>query len=243
MSTPTAVENEVKFGVLPALRKDRQFGFWDFLAVQTGFGIAAWCFLVGGYTGSVLPAGPSIGAILFGNAIPVFLIAPLAILFARYGIDTFLGVRAALGYHGSSLFYVVFATLNLGWITIATFMLGESMIRLLNAAGVTGAMVTREVGAPVFAIIAFIASWFVAFKGPVAIRWFIRIGVPAMLLILTGLIFAVLGIHGLGKVFTAIPPEPYETLNRSIVTAVEWNVGLGFSWLPYIGAWARLARG
>ncbi len=242
MSTPTSVENEVKFGFLPALRSDRQFGFWDFLAVQTGFGIAAWCFLVGGYTGGVLPAGPSIGAILLGNAIPVFLIAPLALLYARFGVDTFIGARAALGYNGSNLFFVIFAILNLGWITIASFMLGESVIRLLAAAGVQGVMITREVGAPVFAIAAFAVSWLVAYKGPLAIRWFVRIGVPSMLVILAGLIFAVLGIHGLDKVFGAAPQQPYDSFARSVATAVEWNVGLGFSWLPYIGQWARLAR-
>lgn len=242
MSTPTAVEHEVKFGYLPALRGDRQFGFWDFLAVQIGFGIAAWCFLVGGYTGSVLAAGPSVGAILFGNAIPVFLIAPLALLYARYGVDTFIGARAGLGYNGSNLFFIVFAVLNLGWITIATFMLGESVIRLLVATGAEGAMTTREVGAPIFAIAAFILAWYVAYKGPLAIRWFIRIGVPSMLIILAGLIVAVLGVHGLDKVFGAAPSEPYDTFTRSVVTAVEWNVGLGFSWLPYIGQWARLAR-
>lgn len=242
MGTPTGVEREVRFGFLPALRGDRQFGLWDFLAVQTGFGIAAWCFLVGGYTGSVLSAGPSIGAILFGNAVPVFLIAPLAILFARYGVDTFIGSRAALGYKGSNLFFIIFAILNLGWITIATFMLGESMIRLLGAAGMEGALTSRAVGAPLFAIVAFCVAWVVAYNGPVAIRMFIRIGVPSMILILLGLIFVVLGVHGLEAVFSAAPAEPYDTFSRSLAAAVEWNVGLGFSWLPYIGQWARLAK-
>lgn len=242
MSPPSAVEHEVRFGYLPALRQDRQFGFWDFLAVQTGFGIAAWCFLVGGYTGNVLPASPAVGAILFGNAIPVFLIAPLAVFFARYGIDTFIGARAALGYRGSNLFFVLFATLNLGWITIATFMLGESVIRLEAVAGLTGPITTREVGAPIFALLAFAIAWAIAYKGPTAIRTFIRIGVPAMMAILAGLIVSVLAIHGIDKVFAAKPAEPYEDIRRSIASAVEWNAGLGFSWLPYFGQWCRLAR-
>jgi purine-cytosine permease-like protein len=85
-SREQAVQREVYFGILPVLRGERQFGLLDFLLVQVGFGIAAWSFLVGGYTGSVLPAGPAIAAILFGNAIPVFLISVLAILYARYGV-------------------------------------------------------------------------------------------------------------------------------------------------------------
>jgi NCS1 family nucleobase:cation symporter-1 len=132
-SRESSIQREVYFGILPVLRGERPFGLWDFLLVQIGFGIAAWSFLVGGYTGFVLPAGSAVAAILFGNAIPVFLISVLAILYNRYGVDTFIGARAILGPRGSNLFLLIFAILNLGWITIACFMLGESAIRVTAA--------------------------------------------------------------------------------------------------------------
>ena len=109
MSASLHVEREAQFGFLPTARSERPFGLWDYLAVQVGFGIAAWCFLVGGLTGSVLDAQTAIPVILLGNAFPVFLIAPLALLFARYGVDTFIGVRAALGYRGADIFFLIFA--------------------------------------------------------------------------------------------------------------------------------------
>lgn len=87
-SSNRQVDVEVQFGFLPAKKSEREFGLWDFIFIQVGFGIAAWCFLVGGYTGLVLDAKNSIAAILFGNAFPVFLIIPIAIYFTRYGIDT-----------------------------------------------------------------------------------------------------------------------------------------------------------
>jgi NCS1 family nucleobase:cation symporter-1 len=236
------VQKEVHFGYLPALSKDRQFGVFDFIAIQAGFGIAAWCFLVGGLTGTVVDAKAAVPIILFGNAFPVFLIAPIAILFARYGIDTFIGARSALGYKGSDLFFIIFAVLNLGWITVALFMLGESAIKILALLGASEFWTQRTTGAPFFAITAYLFTFFIAYKGPVAIKWFVRIGVPAIFTILIGLISIVLFREGLQKVFSLKPSEPYETVARSYASALEWNVGLGFSWLPYIGQWSRLAK-
>lgn len=243
MSSPDqSIKREVYFGILPVLRGERQFGLLDFLLVQVGFGIAAWSFLVGGYTGSVLPAGPSIAAILFGNAIPVFLISVLAIFYARYGVDTFIGARAILGPRGSNIFLIVFAVINLGWITIACFMLGESATRVLAAFSAPEWLTSRTTGAPIFALIAFVAAWWLAFQGPIAIRLFIRVGVPAMILIILGLIFYIFVQNGFSAVWSAKPPEPYETPVRGLASAIEWSVGLGFSWLPYIGQWSRLAK-
>ena len=240
MSASLHVEREAQFGFLPTARSERPFGLWDYLAVQVGFGIAAWCFLVGGLTGSVLDAQTAIPVILLGNAFPVFLIAPLALLFARYGVDTFIGVRAALGYRGADIFFLIFAILNLGWITIATFLLGESAIKVMAQLGAPEFLTTEETGAPIFAIGAFIVALAIAYRGPLVIRWLIRIGVPALFIILVGLIAYVLVVEGVDKLFSAQPASPYDEPRRNVASALEWNVGLGFSWLPYLGQWSRL---
>lgn len=237
-----SVADEVKFGFLPVRKEEREFGLWDFLFIQVGFGIAAWCFLVGGYTGSVLDAQGSFSAILFGNAFPVFLIMPIAIYFARYGVDTFIGFRSALGYLGSDIFFVLFAFLNLGWISISTFMMGESAIKLAGLMGAGEFWTSRSTGAPFFAIIAFAVAFYIAYKGPVAIKWFNRIGVPSIMAILVGLVVVIVFGEGLDSIFALQPATPYDTTARSIATAIEWNVGLGFSWLPYLGQWSRLVK-
>ncbi|WP_460000924.1 purine-cytosine permease family protein [Paradesulfitobacterium aromaticivorans] len=190
----------------------------------------------------MLPGKYALPAILLGNALPVFLITPLSQYFSRYGIDTFIGARSALGYLGSDIFYFIFALLNLGWITVACFMLGESAIKVAGAFGAPEFLTTRTSGAPIFAIIAFLLSFYIAYKGPVAIKWFNRIGVPAILVILVGLIVIVLFREGIAKVWDATPISPYDSTQRGIVTAIEWNAGLGFSWLPYIGQWSRLVK-
>lgn len=242
MSSIAAVEREAQFGFLPTTRSERPFGLWDYMAIQVGFGIAAWCFLVGGLTGTVLDAGTAIPVILLGNALPVFLIAPLALLFARHGVDTFMGVRAALGYRGADLFFLVFAILNLGWITIATFLLGESAIKVMAQIGAPEFLTTSETGSPIFAIAAFFVAAGIAYRGPLMIRGLVRIGVPALFVILAGLILYVLVIEGVDKLFATQPAAPYDESRRSVASALEWNVGLGFSWLPYLGQWCRLTN-
>ncbi len=242
MAVNRLIEKEVEFGYLPALKSERQFSVVDFILIQVGFGIAAWCFMVGGLTGTVLPGKLAVPVILLGNALPVFLIAPLILLFARYGVETFAGSRAALGYIGSDIFFMVFAILNLGWIVIATFMLGESVIKIMAVINAPEFLTTRTVGAPIFSIIAFAVGVCIAYRGPIAIKMFTRIGVPALIAILFGLVYVVVFQNGFDKVLNTEPVGAYDSINRSIVSALEWNVGLGFSWLPYLGQWGRMAK-
>jgi NCS1 family nucleobase:cation symporter-1 len=236
------IKSEVSFGFLPVLRKDRAFGWWDFVLVQTGFGIAAWCFLVGGLTGTVLEGKYAIWVILLGNALPVLLILPFALQTARQGVDTFIASNQALGHRLSQIFFVIFAVLNLGWITIACFMLGLSAIKVSGVFGLPEFLTTDTVGAPIYSIVFFGLALWIAWMGPLTIRRLARIGVPAILIILVGLIVVVLVKYGITSVLDSAPAEPYGTLSESVTHALEWNVGLGFSWLVYLGQWCRLAK-
>ncbi len=241
-SQPSQDEAASHFGILPAMSNERPFGLTDYVMMMVGFGIAAWSFLIGGYTGSVLPASQAIPVILFGNAMPVLLLLGLAKFFCRYGVDTFIGARAVLGWFGSKVFLVVFAIINLGWMTMASFMLGESFTTLFAEFNMPGWMTDRSIGAPVFAIGAFLVAWLIAYKGPIAIKLFNRVGVPTIFAIIAGLIFYILWVEGLDKAFSAAPAAPYDDPRRGLMSAIEWNVGLGFSWAAYFGQWCRLAK-
>lgn len=238
----TDIAKEVAFGFLPVKKSERSFNMMDLLLIQVGVGISCFGFLVGGYTGQLLGAKEAIAAILFGNAIPVILIMPIAVLFARYGVDTFVGFRSALGYRGSHLLFALFILLNLGFVTVACFMAGETASTLAGILHYGDFLSSRNTGAPLFAIVIFLIAVFVAFKGPQAIKWFNLIGVPAFLLLLVGLIGTLIFNEGLSNVFAVKPVGAYESHARTFATAVELNVGLGFSWLVYIGQYSRLAK-
>ena len=239
--TPS-VSNEVTLGFLPAKKSERHFGFWDMLLMQLGIGISTFCFLVGGYTGMALDAKDSIMVIMFGNAFGVFLIVPIALIFARYGIDTFVGFRSALGYLGNNIFFGLFMIIVVGFISVGCFMAGESIAKITGMLGGAEFLTTRNLGVPLFAILVFSIAAFFAYKGPTAIKWLNWIGVPAVVLILISLIVVIFFKHGVGNVFAIQPSEPYETGKRSFATALELNVGLGFSWLVFLGQYSRLAK-
>lgn len=237
-----SISKDVAFGFLPAKKQDRVFGLWDLILVQVGIGVSCFCLLVGGYTGMMVSAKEAIAAILFGNALPVLLIVPMAIYFARYGIDTFIGFRSSLGYVGSNIFYFVFMILTIGYMSVALFMAGQAVVKIASLLSLPEFFTARSTGAPFFAILLFVFAFLVTFKGPLFIRKFNLIGVPAILLVMFGLISILLLGQGLDKIFALHPTEPYKDTSRSLVTALELNIGLGFSWLPYLGQYSRLAK-
>ncbi|KMY53841.1 hypothetical protein AC623_07530 [Bacillus sp. FJAT-27231] len=238
----SAISKDVAFGFLPAQKSDRVFGFWDLVLIQVGIGISCICILVGGYTGMLLSAKEAIASILFGNAVPFLLIAPIILLFARYGVDTFIGFRSALGYLGSNIFYFIFMFLTIGYMSIAFFMAGQALVKIASVAGLPEFFTSRTTGAPFFAIIIFAIVFFITFQGPLVMRKFNLLGVPAILLMTLGLIALLMFGQGLDKIFSLSPAEAYEDHSRSMITALEINIGLGFSWLPYLGQYSRLAK-
>lgn len=238
----SSISKDVAFGFLPAQKKDRIFGQWDLTFVLLGIAVSCFALLIGAYTGMWLNAKESIAVILFGNSFPVLLVMPIAIYFTRYGIDTFIGFRSALGYLGSNIFYFIFMIITIGYMSIALFMSGQALVKIASLTNLPTFFTTASTGAPFFAITIFFLVFSVTYRGPLFISKFNKVGVPAILLVMIGIIAVLFFNEGVDKLFSLSPAEPYDSWSRSFMTALEVNIGLGFSWLPYIGQYARLAK-
>ncbi len=236
------ISKDVFFNLLPLKRTERIYGFLDFLAIQICFGIAAWFFLVGGLTGTVVPAREAIPIVLFGNAFPLFLISPLAVIFARYGVEQFIGSRGCWGHRGTDVWFLIYITSSFGWIAYAAFLFGESAIKVMGVLGASGALTQETPGASIFAFIATFIGLYIAFKGPNVLKWFMRFAAVFMMAILLGFIYLLFSKYGLQHIMSTPPPEPLETVAWSRASAIEWNVGLGFSWAFWYGQWTRLSK-
>ncbi|GEK32796.1 purine-cytosine permease family protein [Kurthia sibirica] len=239
--TKSNVNADIAFAYLPTHKKERKMKFFDLLLVQTVIGLSAFGLLSGAYAGSMLTTGDSMIAVLFGNAFPMFLIAPVAIYFAKYGVDTFVGYRSALGYNGGVAFFVLFYCLSLGYSALALFMAGESLSSALKIVHAP-AVVSGSGGATICALLLFVVALLIVIRGPHAIRKFNLFAVPAFFLFLIGLVIAVVFSDHIPALSKLVPIEPFENHTRSFVTALEINVALGFSWLPYLGQYSRLAK-
>jgi len=236
------IKEEIFFNLLPTRKSERVYGFWDFLAVQICFGIAAWFFLVGSLTGLTLDARDAIPIILFGNAIPLFLIAPMAVIFARYGVEQWLGSSAVLGHRFKDIWLFVYITSSFGWIAYASFLFGESAIKFVKVFD-GPLMFTEEVpGAVVFAIVATLMGTYLAYLGPTALKHLIHAAAIFLLVVLVFFTWTVFSKFGFDAILSAKPAQPLETLAWSRASAIEYNVGLGFSWAFWYGQWTRLAR-
>jgi nucleobase:cation symporter-1, NCS1 family len=237
-----AIREEMYVNLLPLRGSERIYGGWDFLAVQICFGIAAWFFLVGSLTGLTVPAREALPIILFGNAFPLLLIAAMAAIFARYGVEHWQGSAAVFGHRFKDVWLVVYITSSFGWIAYASYLFGQSAIKFLAVFGAPE-WATREVpGAIVFAIIATATGAFVAFLGPQVLKWFTRTSAVFLLVVLAFFTWRVLTRFGLAEIFAAQPAEPMETVGWSRASAIEFNVGLGLSWAFWYGQWTRLSK-
>lgn len=243
MSKKTAaVTKDVAFGFLPTDKKGRIFSLWDLILVQVVIGLSAFGLLTGAYTGSMLGTQESMAAILFGNAFPMFLIAPIILLFARYGIDTFIGFRSSLGYKGANAFFFIFLILTLGYMAIALFMAGQALVEVAVWLSLPALFTAAGTGTPIFAIALFVVTFLITMRGPAAIRKFNLFAVPAFIIFLVGILGIIIFGQHIPALASLMPAEPFETNSRSLAIALEINIGLGFSWLPYLGQYSRLAK-
>jgi purine-cytosine permease-like protein len=233
---------EVYFNLLPTTAEERPYGFIDFLAVQIAFGIAAWFFLVGGFTGLWVKASQAIPIVLFGNVFPLLLASPLAVIFARYGSEQYIGHRAVMGQRFSDIWFIIYVTSSVGWVAYAALLMGSGTWKLLASLGVSGIFATEQPGAVLWAIIGTVIGGWWAWYGPGFVKWAMKIMSTFLLIVLVILICLLFSVYGVEKIFATPPPQPFENPAWSIASAIEINVGLGFSWAFWYGQWARLAK-
>ncbi len=238
----SAIKNEIFFNAIPANEKDRLYGLGDFVAIQITFGIAAWFFLVGSLTGLTVKASEAIPIVVFGNCVPLFLIASLAVIFARYGAEQWQASSAVLGHKFKDLWILMYITSSFGWIAYSAFLFGESAIKFVKFFHGPQFLSVELPGAVIFAVLATILGAWIAYQGPNVLKWFTRITAIFLLVVLGGFIWIMLSEYGVDHIFAQEPSAPLQTLGWSRASAIEWNVGLGFSWAFWYGQWTRLAK-
>ena len=249
MSNPNLIQKEVYYSLLPVKKSERNLGMWDLMAVQICFGIAAWFFLTGAQTGMLLPAREAIPTILFGNCIPICLIAFIGIASSRYGVEQLTVSSGIFGHKGSVLMLIFYMLACYPALAVATLMFGQSSTKFVAQLNGPEFLSSETTGVVVFALAALIVGVYIAYLGPTALQWFTRLSALFMMLILAGLIFYILKYHGLSNIWSAEPAEPYYFEGNpglstawSRASALEVNVGLGLSWGFFFGQWTRLAK-
>lgn len=244
-STEINSKAEVYYTLLPTRGFERSYKFWDLLAVQICYGIAAWFFLAGAQTGLYLPAKEAIPTILAGQCIPLFLIVGCGIVASRYGVEQLTSTTGIFGHRGTTLVLIFYMFCLYPSQAMLCLLFGQSATKF------TGSLFGESIfsssfGVTFFGVCALVIGGFIAWLGPNALKWFTRISAICMFTILAGLIAYVFYKYGIDYIWNAQPREPYmvdgqPSVAWSRASALETNVGMGLSWAFFFGQWTRLA--
>lgn len=234
------IQQETVTGVVPMLKSDRQYSFWDLFLSTSGFAIATWCYTQGAYVAQYLGFKQMLINIFCFNIVWV-LIECLPVLFAvRYGIDLWIWLRSVLGGKGVAILSTVISLANFGWYAVAANLFASSMI---NLAGNFGIALDVSIWKPALGTLCVVLGTLIALGGPNVIKWTNRFLVTALLGV--GIIIVVL-------CFTAVPlsdilavqpalPEGMSSLESFMISA-EGNVAFAFSWSTQALVLPRLAK-
>ena len=234
------IRQETVTGVVPMLKKDRQYSFIDLFLSTSGFAIATWCYTQGAYVAQYLSISRMLINIFCFNIVWV-LIECLPVVFAtRYGIDLWIWLRSVLGKRGVAILSTIISVANFGWYAVAAGLFSSSMINLAERFGI---VLNKAIWGPVLGCLCVVLGTLIALAGPSVIKWTNRFLVTALLAV--GVVVVVL-------CFTAVPFSDIIAVKpdlggemtplQAFMTSAEGNVAFAFSWSTQALVLPRLAK-
>lgn len=240
-ATQEAVRKAGTFGSLPVLKAERVWGFGDFTWVNVSLAIATWAFLVGGATALMVGFGQGVLAMLIGNVggVIIMLLAT-TVISSRYGVEQYTILRSVFGFGGVALmFFTIIIFTEVGWSALLGAMFGRASAQVSNEVFGTG-IDPNSLLVTVFALICILAAWALVSKGPVTIRTFNRVVAPGLALVILGLIIFLFTQTTWSELMAAPALDPFDDPRLNFALAVEFNLGVAFSWWPIMGSLGRL---
>lgn len=225
MKTDYIVQETVT-GVVPMLKKDRTYAFWDLFLCTSGFAIATWCYTQGAYIAEYLSFNQLLVNVFCFNLVWLS-IECIPVFFAvRYGIDLWIWLRSVLGLKGVAILATTISMANFGWYGVNAQLFGSSVINLFGAFGVP---LDPGFWKPALGVLCVVLGTLIALGGPEVIKWTSRVLVSALLVV--GVVVVVL-------CFTSVPLADIATVKPQIeggrllrfMTSAEGNVAFAFSW-------------
>ncbi len=233
------IRQETVTGIVPMLKKDRQYSFIDLFLATSGFSIATWCYTQGAYVAETLSFWPMLINIFCFNIIWI-IVECIPVLFAtRYGIDLWIWLRSVLGKKGVAIIATVISLANFGWYAVAANLFSSSMIQLF---GIFGLSLNPTIWNPILGTLCVLLGTLIALGGPEVIKWSNRFLVTALLIV---------GAVVVGLCFVSVPFEqilnikPVDNGNSALTNfmlSAEANVAFAFSWSTQALVMPRLAK-
>ena len=232
------ITQETITGVVPMMKKDKQYKFWDLFLSTSGFAIATWCYTQGAYTAEYLSFKQLLINIFCFNIVWI-LIECLPVFFGvRYGIDLWIWLRPVLGKKGVVMLATTISLANFGWYAVDAQLFSSSMINLLKVFHIN---LLVSVWGPILGVLCVLLGTLIAIGGPNVIKWTSRFLVSALLIV--GVVVVIL-------CFTSVPLSDIAAVKPHIkgsplinfMTSAEGSVAFAFSWSTQAIVLPRLCK-
>ena len=220
----------------PTLPGERTWGGLAAAGLYASTAMATWCFIIGGYIAYYLDAASAIPIMIAGGLFGILLIY-LALVPAstRYGVESIVSTRPALGVRGSALSLGLAALILIAWNAILLIFLGRALATILVTMGVIEPDASRWVISG-GAVLAVVFAWLVMARGAQVMKTTgIWVAVIVTLLALWLAVEIVTGV-GLQAVLDAAPLAPTGDRATDITLGLEVMIASTLSWWPYVGA-------
>lgn len=234
-------DNEAQFGLLPVLRSERIWGFWDYTYTNVSFAIATWAFLIGGTIAIFVGFTEALVATLAGNLVAVLIMsAATTTPSSKYGFDIYTGFRSFFGSKGNLIILGIITVVQVAWVAILAIMFGRAVMNVLSSVLNIQFQGTKIV--TIMGICSVLICWAIVTKGPRLMQLMNRIIAPCLLIIMLVMIVILNNTVGFDEIMKANPIEPFDSKWLNFMIAFELNLGAGFSWLPNMGGLARITK-
>jgi len=164
------------------------------------------------------------------------------VISSRYGVEQYTILRSVFGFGGVALmFFTIIIFTEVGWSALLGAMFGRASAQVSNEVFGTG-IDSNSILVTVFALICIIAAWGLVAKGPVTIKAFNRVAAPGLSLVILGLIIFLFTQTTWSELVAAPALDPFDDPRLNFALAVEFNLGVAFSWWPIMGSLGRLTK-
>ncbi len=229
------LREEALFGRLPLLKEEREYSTRGIISTGFTYAVAAWCFLIGGYSANVVGAVQGIVTLVCGCTIGVIMSAAASALACnRYGLEQIDYTKSCYGQRGARLILLFYIINQIGWTGMILVMFGKGVTNVAAGLGFDGG--ENLVRICVFA--GLLVGYWVINKGVHVLNVFNSIVFPGLLIVTGFLYWAIFKSADWATICAAQPLEPQEA-GLNYILSFEYGLGAGFSWWPGIGFLTR----
>jgi NCS1 family nucleobase:cation symporter-1 len=236
LSIEERIREEALFGRLPLLKGEREYSTRGIISTGFTYAVAAWCFLIGGYSANVVGAVQGLITLICGCTIGVIVSAAASALACnRYGLEQIDYTKSCFGQRGARFILIFYIINQIGWTGMILVMFGTGVTNVAHGLGMGGG----ENLIRICVLAGLLVGYWVINRGVHVLNVFNSVVFPGLLVVTCFLYYAIFKSASWSQICQLVPLNPLEDPRLNYIVSFEYGLGAGFSWWPGIGFLTR----